>query len=154
MLEVKVRGLRSLLWSRWGHDWRAMRPAAKIASEVTRELDAGEVLLLHDADHYSEPGCWRGTAEALPMVLERMGSAALRLRPGRPPRRWARRARGRSAIRAPLSSRRPARTSPPARTQPPGRGWARRRAPAGAPRPARARARTRRDSGELPRAEE
>jgi Predicted xylanase/chitin deacetylase len=78
MLEVKVRGLRSLLWSRWGHDWRAMRPAAKIVAEVTRELDAGEVLLLHDADHYSEPGCWRGTAAALPMVLERIRSAGLR----------------------------------------------------------------------------
>ncbi|HEX3561864.1 MAG TPA: polysaccharide deacetylase family protein, partial [Solirubrobacterales bacterium] len=78
MLEVKVRGLRPLLWSRWGHDWRAKRPPATIAAEVTRELDAGEVLLLHDADHYSEPGCWHGTAAALPMVLERIRSAGLR----------------------------------------------------------------------------
>jgi peptidoglycan-N-acetylglucosamine deacetylase len=78
MLEVKVRGLRPLLWSRWGHDWRATRPAAKIAAEVTRELDAGDVLLLHDADHYSEPDCWRATAAALPMVLERIRSAGLR----------------------------------------------------------------------------
>src|SRR4029453_10943658 len=51
---------------------------AEIATEVTRDLDAGEVLLLHDADHYSEPGCWRGTVAALPMVVERIRSAGLR----------------------------------------------------------------------------
>jgi peptidoglycan/xylan/chitin deacetylase (PgdA/CDA1 family) len=78
MVEVKARGLRSLLWSRWGHDWRATRPPEKITAEVARDLDAGEVLLLHDADHYSEPGCWRGTVAALPMVLERIRSAGLR----------------------------------------------------------------------------
>jgi peptidoglycan/xylan/chitin deacetylase (PgdA/CDA1 family) len=77
MVEVRARGLRSLLWSRWGHDWRAARPGAEIAAEVTRDLDAGDVLLLHDADHYSEPGCWRGTVEALPMVVERTRSAGL-----------------------------------------------------------------------------
>ncbi len=78
MVEVRARGLRSLLWSRWGHDWRAARPPAKITAEVTRDLDAGDVLLLHDADHYSEPGCWRGTVAALPMVVERIRSAGLR----------------------------------------------------------------------------
>jgi peptidoglycan-N-acetylglucosamine deacetylase len=78
MVEVKARGLRPLLWSRWGHDWRAGRSPAEIAAEATRELDGGDVLLLHDADHYSEPGCWRGTVEALPMVLERIRSAGLR----------------------------------------------------------------------------
>jgi peptidoglycan/xylan/chitin deacetylase (PgdA/CDA1 family) len=78
MVEVSARGLRSLLWSRWGHDWRAGRGGAEIAAEVTRDLDAGEVLLLHDADHYSEPGCWHGTVAALPMVVERIRSAGLR----------------------------------------------------------------------------
>ena len=78
MVEVQARGLRSLLWSRWGHDWRAGRTGAEIAAEATRELDGGDVLLLHDADHYSEPGCWRGTVAALPMVVERIRSAGLR----------------------------------------------------------------------------
>ena len=78
MVEVSARGLRSLLWSRWGHDWRASWPPERIAAEVTTELDSGDVLLLHDADHYSEPGCWRGTVEALPWILERVRSAGLR----------------------------------------------------------------------------
>jgi peptidoglycan/xylan/chitin deacetylase (PgdA/CDA1 family) len=78
MLEVRARGLSSLLWSRWGHDWRASRSAAEIASEVTKDLGGGDVLLLHDADHYSEPGCWRGTVAALPAVLARVEEAGLR----------------------------------------------------------------------------
>ena len=78
MVEVSARGLRSLLWSRWGHDWRASWPPVRIAAEVAEDLREGDVLLLHDADHYSEPGCWRGTVEALPWILERVRSAGLR----------------------------------------------------------------------------
>jgi peptidoglycan/xylan/chitin deacetylase (PgdA/CDA1 family) len=78
MVEVSARGLRSLLWSRWGHDWRASWPPERIAAEVAGDLREGDVLLLHDADHYSEPGCWRGTVEALPWILERVSSAGLR----------------------------------------------------------------------------
>ena len=78
MVEVNARGLRSLLWSRWGHDWRGGRPPELIADEVTEDLVGGDVMLLHDADHYSEPECWRGTVAALPTVLERIGEAGLR----------------------------------------------------------------------------
>jgi peptidoglycan/xylan/chitin deacetylase (PgdA/CDA1 family) len=76
--EARVRGLRPLLWSRWGHDWRARRSPEAIAAEVTRDLAGGDVLLLHDADHYSEPGSWRGTVAALPAVLEAIEAAGLR----------------------------------------------------------------------------
>jgi peptidoglycan-N-acetylglucosamine deacetylase len=76
--EARVRGLRPLLWSRWGHDWRADRPAQAIAAEVTENLRGGDVLLLHDADHYSEPGSWHGTVAALPAVLEAIETAGLR----------------------------------------------------------------------------
>ena len=76
--EVRARGLRPLLWSRWGHDWRAAWPPEKIAAEVTDDLRAGDVLLLHDADHYNEPGSWRGTVAALPAVIEEIGAAGLR----------------------------------------------------------------------------
>jgi peptidoglycan/xylan/chitin deacetylase (PgdA/CDA1 family) len=78
MLEVRARGLRPLLWSRWGHDWRISRSPAEIAAEVTNDLRGGDVLLLHDADHYSEPGSWRGTVAALPAVLETIRAAGLK----------------------------------------------------------------------------
>jgi peptidoglycan/xylan/chitin deacetylase (PgdA/CDA1 family) len=76
--EVRARGLAPLLWSRWGHDWRADRTPERITEELTADLTDGDVLLLHDADHYSEPGCWRGTVAALPAVLERIEAAGLR----------------------------------------------------------------------------
>jgi len=41
------------------------------------------VLLLHDADWYSDPGSWRATVEALPRVLERVSAAGLRVAPAR-----------------------------------------------------------------------
>jgi peptidoglycan/xylan/chitin deacetylase (PgdA/CDA1 family) len=76
--EVRARGLRPLLWSRWGHDWRGGRSAEAIAAEVTEDLRGGDVLLLHDSDHYSAPGSWRATVQALPAVLERIEKAGLR----------------------------------------------------------------------------
>jgi peptidoglycan-N-acetylglucosamine deacetylase len=78
---VRERGLEPLLWSRWGHDWRGGRASAAIASEVTENLTGGDVMLLHDADHYSAHDCWRGTVAALPVVLETV--AASGLHPGR-----------------------------------------------------------------------
>lgn len=66
---VRRRGWRPLLWSRWGHDWRLHRTPGQIAAELTERLAPGDVLLLHDADHYSQPGSWQRTVAALPAVL-------------------------------------------------------------------------------------
>ncbi len=74
---VRRRGWRALLWSRWGRDWAARTTPAAIAARATRDLRAGEVVLLHDADTYSAPGSWRRTAAALPAVLEAVGAAGL-----------------------------------------------------------------------------
>ncbi|HEX3294421.1 MAG TPA: polysaccharide deacetylase family protein, partial [Solirubrobacterales bacterium] len=77
ILEVRARGLEPLLWSRWGHDWRSDRSPAAIAAEVAEDLHGGDVLLLHDADHYSQPECWRGTVAALPSILGRIEGGGL-----------------------------------------------------------------------------
>ena len=47
----------------------AVTPEA-IAGRVTADLGAGDVVLLHDADHYSSDGSWRKTAAALPAIVE------------------------------------------------------------------------------------
>ena len=70
-------GLEPLLWSRWGRDWSAKSSAASITEMVTADLTPGDVLLLHDADWYSDAGCWRNTVAALPSILERVNAAGL-----------------------------------------------------------------------------
>ncbi len=73
---VRQRGWAPLLWSRWGRDWGPRETSYDIARRVTRCLAPGDVVLLHDADHYSAPNSWRRTVGALPSILaavERLG---------------------------------------------------------------------------------
>jgi peptidoglycan/xylan/chitin deacetylase (PgdA/CDA1 family) len=70
--------LQPLLWSRWARDWRADATAESVHALVTRDLTAGDVLLLHDADEYSDPDCWRATVAALPRILETIAATGLR----------------------------------------------------------------------------
>jgi peptidoglycan/xylan/chitin deacetylase (PgdA/CDA1 family) len=69
---VREHGMRPLLWSRWGKDWRRFTTPERIASRSTREIGAGDVILLHDADFYSARGSHRRTAQALPAILDRL----------------------------------------------------------------------------------
>jgi peptidoglycan/xylan/chitin deacetylase (PgdA/CDA1 family) len=77
LLHVRRLGWRPLLWSRWGRDWEAGATAEGIAARATRGLGSGDVVLLHDADHYSSPDSWRRTAAALPLVFEAAAATGL-----------------------------------------------------------------------------
>jgi len=66
---VRAEGLRPLLWSRWGRDWRRLTTAERIAARAAGDLAAGDVLLLHDADFYSSRGSHQRTVRALPIIL-------------------------------------------------------------------------------------
>jgi peptidoglycan-N-acetylglucosamine deacetylase len=74
---VRRRGWTPLLWSRWGHDWRRSTTPERIARELTRGVAAGDVLLLHDADHYSARGSWQNTLAAMPAILDTLASLRL-----------------------------------------------------------------------------
>ena len=74
---MRSAGFEPILWSRWGRDWSARATPESIAAKVAGELSSGDVLLLHDADHYSAPGSWRNTAAALPRVIEALQARAL-----------------------------------------------------------------------------
>ena len=78
---VRARGWAPVLWSRWGRDWRAGATPASVAAAVGADLRAGDVLLLHDADAYSAPGCWRATVGALPRIAEAVAARGLRFAP-------------------------------------------------------------------------
>jgi peptidoglycan/xylan/chitin deacetylase (PgdA/CDA1 family) len=67
---VRLRGWSPLLWSHWGHDWGANDRPERIVARATLGLTPGDVVLLHDADHYGAPGSWRQTVAALPSILD------------------------------------------------------------------------------------
>ena len=77
---IRQLGLVPLLWSKWARDWESGASAATITSNLTQTLRAGDVLLLHDADHYGAAESWRKTAAALPAISERITAAGLRAR--------------------------------------------------------------------------
>jgi peptidoglycan/xylan/chitin deacetylase (PgdA/CDA1 family) len=71
---VRRRGWEALLWSAWGRDWGAHETPDLIARRSLRGLRGGDVVLLHDADHYSAPDSWRRTVAALPLIIEGVGA--------------------------------------------------------------------------------
>ena len=64
------RGWVPTLWSRWGRDWGARETPSAIARRAAAGAVASDIILLHDADHYSSTGSWRRTSAALPAILE------------------------------------------------------------------------------------
>ena len=83
---VRQRGWQPVLWSKWGRDWTRRATPATIARNAARGLAAGDIVLLHDADHYSAPGSWRKTVAALPRVFEAADALGLRWVPLSDPR--------------------------------------------------------------------
>jgi peptidoglycan/xylan/chitin deacetylase (PgdA/CDA1 family) len=69
---ARERNLQPLLWADWGRDWRKFTTPLRIANRVTRNLRAGDVVLLHDADYYSAKRSHERTAAALELILSKL----------------------------------------------------------------------------------
>lgn len=74
---VHDAGLRPLLWSRWGKDWRRLTTPRRIADRVLVGVLPGDVILLHDADFYSARDSHRRTAAALKIILRELTAREL-----------------------------------------------------------------------------
>jgi peptidoglycan/xylan/chitin deacetylase (PgdA/CDA1 family) len=75
---IRSLGLAPLLWSKWGRDWEPRASVSAIVRRATAGIRAGDVVLLHDADHYGAAGSWRRTVAALPEIADRIEAAGLR----------------------------------------------------------------------------
>ncbi|MFI6356211.1 polysaccharide deacetylase family protein [Streptomyces sp. NPDC050743] len=69
-LAARRLGLTPVLWTCWGEDWTARATPASVHRTVTRDLDGGGTILLHDSDCTSAPGAWRSALGALPRILD------------------------------------------------------------------------------------
>jgi peptidoglycan/xylan/chitin deacetylase (PgdA/CDA1 family) len=66
---ARASGLRPLLWSRWGKDWRRFATPPRIAARAAGGASAGDVILLHDADFYSARDSHKRTVKALALIV-------------------------------------------------------------------------------------
>ena len=69
-LACRSLGLRPVLWTAWGEDWRARATPLSVHDTVMSSLRGGGTVLLHDSDCTSSPGSWRTTLDALPRLLD------------------------------------------------------------------------------------
>ena len=72
LLYARRVGWDVVLWRRDGKDWSARATAASIAGKITRRLQPGDVVLLHDADYYSAARSWRNTVGAVELLLREL----------------------------------------------------------------------------------
>jgi peptidoglycan/xylan/chitin deacetylase (PgdA/CDA1 family) len=68
VVAARSTGLRMVLWTTWGMDWRQDATAASVAANIRRTSVAGATVLLHDSDVTSAPGSWRTTVDTLPLL--------------------------------------------------------------------------------------
>jgi peptidoglycan/xylan/chitin deacetylase (PgdA/CDA1 family) len=66
---AREAGLKPLLWSRWGRDWRRLTTPARIAAKAGAGVGPGDVILLHDADFYSSHDSHTRTVKALELIV-------------------------------------------------------------------------------------
>jgi peptidoglycan/xylan/chitin deacetylase (PgdA/CDA1 family) len=78
---ARAAGLRPVLWTTWGRDWREEATPESIVEDVTTTLVPGATVLLHDSDCTSALGSWKNTLAALPMLAERWQAAGLDVGP-------------------------------------------------------------------------
>jgi peptidoglycan/xylan/chitin deacetylase (PgdA/CDA1 family) len=81
VLAARRQGLRTVLWSTWGKDWRAEATPGTVVAEVECHLAPGATVLLHDSDCTSAPQAWRSALGALEPLAELFDSRGLQVGP-------------------------------------------------------------------------
>lgn len=68
LVAARASGLRLVLWTTWGMDWKADATGTSVAANVERTFVPGATVLLHDSDLTSAPQSWKATVDALPLL--------------------------------------------------------------------------------------
>lgn len=81
LVAARVTGLRLVLWTTWGMDWKPDASGASVAANVARTFVPGATVLLHDSDLTSAPRSWKATVDALPILAGRWQAEGLEVGP-------------------------------------------------------------------------
>ena len=79
LVAARKAGLRLVLWTTWGLDWRPRATGRTVAANVARTFRPGATVLLHDSDITSIPGTWRSALSALPILGQQWAAAGLQV---------------------------------------------------------------------------
>jgi peptidoglycan/xylan/chitin deacetylase (PgdA/CDA1 family) len=74
---ARALGLRTVLWTAWGRDWRADATGDSVRADVLDGLVDGGTVLLHDSDCTSAPESWRSSLAALPLLAKEFAERGL-----------------------------------------------------------------------------
>lgn len=74
-------GLRSVLWTAWGRDWRPDATAGSVVADVLGGYVDGGTVLLHDSDCTSSPQSWRAALGSLRPLAAALQDQSLRVGP-------------------------------------------------------------------------
>ncbi len=77
LVAARSAGLRTVLWTCWGRDWRADATAESVTATVEAGRRPGATVLLHDSDVTSSPGSWKSALDALPRLATRWRAEGL-----------------------------------------------------------------------------
>jgi peptidoglycan-N-acetylglucosamine deacetylase len=78
---ARAAGLRTVLWTAWGRDWRPQATPDTVIADLRTDLGPGGTLLLHDSDCTSAPQSWRSALGALPRLAELAEAGKYRIGP-------------------------------------------------------------------------
>jgi len=78
---ARMAGLRPVLWTAWGRDWRAEATAESVVADVLNGYLDGGTVLLHDSDCTSAPDCWHAALGALPRLTDALHTRSLHVGP-------------------------------------------------------------------------
>jgi peptidoglycan-N-acetylglucosamine deacetylase len=81
LLGAHRAGLRTVLWTTWGRDWREAATPETIVDDVLATMVPGATVLLHDSDCTSTPDSWKATLASLAVLAELWQAQGLEVGP-------------------------------------------------------------------------
>jgi peptidoglycan-N-acetylglucosamine deacetylase len=81
LIAARKLGLRVVLWTAWGRDWRAEATGDSVATDVLEGFVDGGTVLLHDSDCTSAPESWRATLDSFPLLAKGFADRGLAVGP-------------------------------------------------------------------------